>query len=183
MYYLSTPNVYLNYSNMSLMLSLETMFLPHVLCAFESVLFSRHLVVSFLLRVDLLEIWSAGCPRFFHVCFVLTVDNILFAKQSTGVHFVDRLCDFFLVIPFNADFLSRSFSLCNLFKYTVMSSSGLHGNYVSFIWSASPNMTSMMASVCLSKRSLINTPPPVPLILLQWRTSPSDMLRPWCVRG
>ena len=107
--YWFTLDVSINYSNMSLMLSLETMFYPSRLLRFEMCTFPCCLVVSFLLHVEFFEVRFLGCACFVSVRSVLQLHHIFLAKQSTGVHFFDRLCDFLWVIPVNADFFNHYF--------------------------------------------------------------------------
>ena len=79
-------------------------FSPSLCYAFGYILTPRHLVVSFLLHIELLEILFADCPCFVCARFVLPFDNIFLSKQSNRVHLFDHLCYFLWVIPVNADF-------------------------------------------------------------------------------
>ena len=67
--------------------------IPQVCYDFESVLLPRRLVVSFLLRVELHEVYFEGFQSFVCYRFVLPAYHFLFSKKSTGTHFVERLHD------------------------------------------------------------------------------------------
>ena len=112
-------------------MSSEAMLFSFTFAALLEPIFVHYLVIYFLLCEEILEIWLAGCPCFFCVSFFLPFDHLLLTKQSTWVHFVDRMCYFLKVIPVDSDFSNRPCSLCNFVRYMSISSSGFHRNSVS----------------------------------------------------
>ena len=99
-----TLDVSISSSNMSLMLSSETMSPPSRLPCFQIIILPHHTVVPLLLRVDLLKIGLTRCPHIVCVLFFSTSISFILSKKSTWVYLVHRLCDILWVTLVGSNF-------------------------------------------------------------------------------
>ena len=101
-----TLDVSLSYSNISPILSYKAMFLSLTFAALSNPTPPpRRLIVPLLICAELLKIILVKCPSLVRVCFVLPVDNLLLYKNSTFVHLIHLLNDFFVSSQFITTFL------------------------------------------------------------------------------